>query len=345
MKKLGFISFAVLSILLIFGATLAPALEPIPKESGFSGFIRPGVGYLRFKSNLVASFLGFDLADERIDSLGSPDSQSTGLALIPFSLEYTFASTRTQLFLGTDLTDLIRFDFTQQAGIKQEIGKLGLFQAGFLFNGIPAKVWKDPYLTGQDRSDTKRYANGARLTWDSIFGSQLQVRYTYRKIDIGSERSGDSIPTLTSSERDRLDREGDRHVGEIWYRFNWAQKHWLAPNFIFTRSDLDGDAMAGDAFDFRLTYSYFGDPFKFIINGFIGQEDFDKRNPIFDKKRDDDRYGGQAQILYKNPWNWRLFGSNPINFYISGAYGKTDSNISFYDQEAIFGTAGLFIKW
>jgi hypothetical protein len=345
MKRLGFISVAALSILLIFGATLAPALEPIPKESGFSGFIRPGIGYMRFKSNMVASFLGFDLSEERIDSLGSPDSQSTGMALIPFSLEYTFASTRTQLFLGTDLTDLIRFDYTQQAGIKQEIGKVGLFQAGVLFSGIPAKVWKDPYLTGRDRSDTKRYSNGGRLTWDRIFGSQLQVRYTYRKIDIDSEKSGDSIPTLNSSQRDRLDRNGDRHIGEIWYRFNWARKHWLAPSFIYTRSDLDGDAMAGDAYDLQLTYSYFGDPFKFIINGFIGQEDFDKSNPIFDKKRDDDRYGAQAQILYKNPWNWRLFGSNPINFYISGAYVKTDSNINFYDQEAIFGTAGLFIKW
>ena len=98
MKKAGFVVPVALSILLIFGVTLALALEPIPQESGFSGFIRPGGGYMRFKSNLVASFLGFDLSDEKINSLTSkPDSQSTGIVLVPFSLEYTFASTRTQL--------------------------------------------------------------------------------------------------------------------------------------------------------------------------------------------------------------------------------------------------------
>ena len=108
MKKSSIIGLVALSILLLFGVNFAAALEPIPKESGFSGFIRPGVGYLNYKSNMVASFLGNDLSDKKINSLDdSPDSQSTGIALVPFSLQYTFASTRTQLFLGTDLTDLI----------------------------------------------------------------------------------------------------------------------------------------------------------------------------------------------------------------------------------------------
>jgi hypothetical protein len=150
MKKSTIIVFAALSILLLYGADFATALEPIPKESGFTGFIRPGVGYMRFKSNMVASFLGFDLSEEKIDSLSdSPDSQSTGIALVPFSLEYTFASTRTQLFLGTDLTDLIRFDYSQQFGVKQGIGSFGILQGGILFSGIPARCGKTPmWLTG-----------------------------------------------------------------------------------------------------------------------------------------------------------------------------------------------------
>ncbi|MCP3869355.1 MAG: DUF2860 domain-containing protein, partial [Gammaproteobacteria bacterium] len=209
MKKAHFLTIALMIFMLLYGANLATALEPIPKESGFSGFIRPGVGAMRYKTNMVASFLGYDLSKETNDSLSdSPDAESTGIALVPFSLQYTFASTRTQLFLGTDLTDLIRFDYTQQVGIKQGIGKLGILQGGFLFSGIPAKVWKDPYLVGQDRDDTKRKSNGGRLTWDRILGSKLQLRYTYRKIDIDSEKSGDSIPSLTDSGRDRLDRNG-----------------------------------------------------------------------------------------------------------------------------------------
>lgn len=63
--------------------------------------------------------------------------------------------------------------------------------------------------------------------------------------------------------------------------------------------------MASDAYDFQLTYAYFGDPFKFIANGFIGKEDCDKKNPIYDKTRDDDHYGVSGSIYYKNPWGWR----------------------------------------
>ncbi|MGD8257992.1 MAG: hypothetical protein PVG70_06375 [Desulfobacterales bacterium] len=48
--------------MLVLGANLATALDPIPAESGFSGFIRPGVGYINYKSNMVASFLGYDLS-------------------------------------------------------------------------------------------------------------------------------------------------------------------------------------------------------------------------------------------------------------------------------------------
>jgi hypothetical protein len=337
---------AVFLAISLAGADMATALESVPMESGFNGFIRPGVGYMRYKTNMTASFLGFDLSEEKTDSLtGSPDAQSSPVVLIPFQLGYTFASTRTEVFLGTELTDLIRFDLAQQLAVKQEIGRFGLIQAGFLFNGIPAEVWKDPYLVGQDRNETKRRSNGGRLVWDRIFGIPLQAQYTYRKIDIGSEKSGESIPRLTGAQRDLLDRNGDRHIGEILYRIRFAKKHSLNPTFIYTRDDLDGDAMAGDAYDFQLTYGYKGNPFIFTGNAFYGFEDYDKENPIYLKTRDDDRYGATGTLYYRNPWGWNLFGSNPMSFYVGVAYVKTDSNIDFYDQEGIIATGGVFLKW
>jgi hypothetical protein len=200
-------------------------------------------------------------------------------------------------------------------------------------------------VVDQNRNETSRPSNGGRLVWDRVFGSQLQAQYTYRKIDISSEKSGDSIPRLTSSKRVRLKRDGDRHVGEALYRFNFAKTHTLAPAFIYTREDLDGDAMANDTYDFRLTYAYFGDPFVITANGFFGKADYHKKNPIYGKTQDDDRYGVQGNLFYKNPWGWRLFGSNPMNFYVSAAYVDIDSNIDFYDQEAILATGGVFFKW
>jgi len=348
MKKSGFITVAAIAAFLLLGATWASALDPIPQESGFSGFIRPGVGYLKYKSNMVASIQGFDLSEENISSYNdSPDSETTALVTLPFTLAYTFASSRTQLFLGTDLTDLIRFDMSQQLGVKQGIGNFGILQGGFLFSGMPAKVWKDPYLTGVDRDDTKRKDTGVRLTWDRIFGSKFQVQYTYRKVDIDSEKSGNSIGSLTSSDRKLLERDSDRQTADIGYRFYFAKNHILAPAFIYTHDDRDGKAMKNDAYDAMLTYAYFNrnNPFSFTGNAYIGQADYDKRNPIYDKKQEDDRYGIQGTLYWENPWKWSLFGSNPMNFFVGGAYAKTDANIDFYDQEAIMGNVGVFFKW
>ena len=346
MRRKSFLTFATLIIVLFMGANLASALDPIPVESGFHGFIRPGVGYLNYKSNMVASFLGFDLSEKKTNSrTDTPSSESTGIVLVPFSLQYTFASTRTQLFLGTDLTDLIRFDYTQQAGVKQEIGRFGLLQGGVLFSSIPAKVWKDPYLIDQNRKDTNRTSNGARLVWDRIFGVELQAQYTYRKIDVSSEKSGESVATLTDSDRKLLERDGDRHMGEVLYRFRFADKHTLAPTIRYTNDDRDGDAMASDGFDFQLTYAYLSKPIIFTANAAIGQADYDQKNPIYDKTRDDDRYGLQGNLYYQNPWGWSLFGSNPMSFYGGAAYAYSDSNIDFYDQEAIMITGGVFFKW
>ena len=348
MTKSGFIAVATNAVFLLLGATWASALDPIPQESGFSGFVRPGVGYLKYKSNMVASIQGFDLSKEKNDDRNdSPDSETTALVTLPFNLAYTFASTRTQLFFGTDPTDLMRFDLSQQIGVKQGIGNFGILQGGFLFSGTPAKVWKDPYLEGEDRDDTKRKSTGARLVWDRIFGSFFQVQYTYRNVDIDTEKSGESLNFLTSSERNLLERDSDRQSVDLSYRFHFAKSHILAPAFIYTHDDRDGKAMKNDAYDFQLTYVFLerGNPFSFTGNAYLGQADYDKRNPIYGKTQEDDRYGIQGTVYYENPWGWSLFGSRPMNFFVGGAYAKTDANIDFYDQEAIMGSVGVFFKW
>lgn len=62
----SFITAALIAAFL-FSVDLSVALEPIPQESGFSGFIRFGAGYLNSKSNMVAIFLGLDLSDQKTE--------------------------------------------------------------------------------------------------------------------------------------------------------------------------------------------------------------------------------------------------------------------------------------
>jgi hypothetical protein len=298
---------------------------------------------LNIKSNTVAKVLSFDLSDQKISSLGDePDSKSTMLFTVPFKLAYTFTGTRTEVFLGTDVGDLLSFDTAQQLGVKQEIGSLGLFQAGLLFSGT-VRVWKDPYVTGQNRDDTSRKNMGGQVVWDKVFGSNLELEYSLRKVDIGSEKSGEFLG-LTNSEQDRLDRNGTVHKASAGYGFKFGN-HKLVPQFVLFYEDLDGEAMANTGGDLQMTWIYNGDPLAFALNGYVGLADYDKRNPVFGKTREDDRYGVSATVYYKNPWGWSLFGSEPMRFFVTGAYFGVNSNIDFYNQEAILGMAGITFRW
>jgi opacity protein-like surface antigen len=345
MFKTGFV-VAALVIVLLVGANVALALDPIPKQPGFSGYIQPGLGYLSIKSNMVAKVLSFDLSDQKINNLNDePDSQSTALFSLPFKLAYTFQGGRTQVFLGTEVGDLLSFDTAQQLAIKQEVGSLGVMQAGLLFSGA-TRVWKDPYVTNQSRDDTDRRNIGAQFTWDKMFGSNLELEYSIRKIDIGSEKSGqDPALALTNSEQDRLDRNGVAHKVSAAYQFTFAEKHRITPEIALSYDDLDGEAMANTGVDLKLNYTYLGDPLTLVFNASVGQADYDKSNPIYGKTRDDDRYGVSATVYYKNPWGWQLFGSEPMQFFVTGAYSITDSNIDFYNQEALLGMGGVAFRW
>jgi hypothetical protein len=331
------------AIFLLLAANAALALDPILKQSGFSGFIQPGFGYLSISSNTVAKVLSFDLSDERINGLNDePNSESTAIFTVPYKLAYTFAGSRTEVFIGTEVGDLLSFDTAQQLGIKQEFGTLGVFQAGLLFNGT-TRVWKDPFVTGQDRDDTSRQNMGAQFVWDKIFGSLLEFEYSIRKVDIGSEKSGEFL-NLSNSAQDRLDRNGIVHRGSLGLGFKFGN-HTLAPQVTVFFEDLDGEAMANTGADIQLTYLYSGDPITLVLNGYVGQAEFDKRNPVFGETREDDRYGASATVYYKNPWGWTLFGSEPMQFFVTGAYFGVNSNIDFYNQEAVLGLAGVAFRW
>jgi len=337
------IAAIVFSLSMVLSGSPAIALDPISQQSGFSGFIQPGAGYLSIKSNTVAKVLSFDLSDKRINDLDEePDSESTAIFTVPFKLAYTFAGSRTEIFLGTEVGDLLSFDTAQQLGLKQGIGWLGVLQAGLLFSGN-VRVWKDPFVTGEDRDDTSRRNVGGQLVWDKVFGSNLELEYSVRKVDIGTEKSGESLG-LNNSEQDRLDRNGNVHRASAGYGFKFG-KHKLTPQIGLSYEDLDGEAMANNGVDLQLTYLYDGDPVTLVLNGYVGQADYDKSNPVFDKTREDDRYGAMATVYYKNPWGWTLFGSEPMRFFVTGAYYAIDSNIDFYSQEAILGMGGVAFRW
>ena len=184
------------------------AQEIISKEKGFSGYTRLSYGYLNIRTNSIARFLNNELSHNPIASLSeSPTRKSLGIFTFPFELRYTFVPEFTQVFIGNDLEDLLRFDVSQQLGIKQRINKFGILKASILYSTIPTLVWEDPFVINELREETRRTSFGFRLTWDMLMFSKFRLQYSFRDIAIANEFSGSSL-NLSENEKNTRRNNG-----------------------------------------------------------------------------------------------------------------------------------------
>lgn len=333
------ILFSIVS-LTVFGFFLATpvlSMQPIPKESGISGFINVGAGGISVENNMIAGNSLGDIGNKRISSLtDSPDSNEDMILVLSGELAYTFASTRTQLFFGNSLEDFIRFETATLVGVRQELSDNSLLEASFVFSGIPTEVWADPYVVDQNRSETDRTATGMRLGYDKILGSDFQIQFTWRNIEVDDELSGLTQLVeqgdLTVAQTQLLDREGNSYQFEVLHPFRFEKgKHVIVPAFNYTRLDLNGEAMANDRYQGQVTYFYTGEIFNVAANLLYAYADYDETNPIYLKTQNDNIYGGTLSAFYKN-----LLGVEQLNLVGTIAAVKSDANIDFYDTKVGF---------
>lgn len=332
-----------ITLLCLFGGS-AYALDPIPQKPGFSGFIRAGVGAMKYRSNLVSGNPLMDVGNEAIRSLtDKPETESVGMGAFNFELAWTFES-RTQVTFGSQLEDIARLELGQQLAVKQELPDKSIVSAGFLFSSIPTQVWKDPYVTGVPRKETDRSSKGIRLVYDKIAGTGLEVRYSYRQIDIDDEQSGLALG-LSLPQMDLLQRDGDNHRIDLNYAMALHRQHRIIPSLSYFKMDRDGEAMSNSGEDAQLTYIYLAPPMTMVVNGLVGKADYDETNPIFWEKQKDDHLGANIQLVYRNPFGWKPFGHENFSLFVAGGYLLIDSNIDFYDTEALTGLAGALFRF
>jgi hypothetical protein len=334
----------VLCLGLLAMATQVQAGEPIPKDSGFSGFVQLGAGVMSMESNMVAgSSSTGDLGSRTISSMyESPDSETETSVVINGELRYTFGESGTQVFFGNSLEDLVRYDFTSQIGVRQDVGRVGIVGGGLLFTSFPTEVWEDPYMTNTRRQKTDRSAQGVRLTWENIMSSKFDVRYSYRDISIDDEYSGlTELPgAVNAYNRSLLDREGDQVNLTGEYTFVLNDKNLLKPSLSITVDDLDGGAMASDTVGLQLTHTYLGERYVFISNVYIASEESDKRNPIFNKTQESDTLGVGFIAMYKN-----FMDVAGLSLVGNIAYYDVDSNIAFYDANIVTSSVSCLYRF
>jgi hypothetical protein len=99
--------------------------------------------------------------------------------------------------------------------------------------------------------------------------------------------------------------------------------------------------MKNDRIGAQLTYTYaFSERFRMVTNLMYAMADFEERNPIYGKTRDDDRYGVTVASFYE-----KLFDVDNLTGVLSAAYWYEDSNIDFYDTEVIAVTASTMYRF
>jgi hypothetical protein len=313
----------------VFASTAYAQPVGIPQESGFSGFVNGGAGLWRVENNMVKKIGYFKIGDSNISSIDDkPKSEYSMTPILNFNLRYTFASTRTQIFLGNQLEDLLRLDTATLFGVRQELPDQSVIGISYVFSALVTEVYKDPYDTSGSRNGTDRNINGVRLSYDNILSTDLSFQYTYRNIDIDKERSGQAELGYRAG---RLIRDGDQHDVEFLYKYalqDGGMTHTFIPSFKYSRFDLDGDAMSNNFFSFRLNYRYDVEKFAISVNGYYGYADYDKSNPIYGKTREDDRYGFGVIGFYK-----RFLGVDGLALAANAIINRQDSNIDFYDSE------------
>jgi hypothetical protein len=332
------------SVNLLFLATVitggvANAIEPVPDTPGWSGLVTMGLGALDAKTNMVAGIdrYNIDIGEKKINSLSAePDSKSTGMPQLNLNINYTFAS-QTQLYFGNSLENVLQFDTAAIAGVRQQFSDKSILEVGMVSTPFlsPTQTWEDPYVVGVNRKETDRTSRGPRIEYDNILGTGFGVQYTQRKTEIDKERSGTTQLGLPADQAELLKRDGDtrRFVG--YYRFPRIERNVFEIRVGRLSEDLDGKAMSGDQDQIQLTYVYLGDRFTVASNLFAAQQDFDKRNPVFDKTRSDDTLGLGIVVIDKKIFNSKQwFGQASLVWY------DQDSNIDFYDASTAIFTAG-----
>lgn len=298
MKKLA-LSLAVSTL-----AMSASALEPLPPEAGFSGFLAAGAAGGQVESNFLAEILSIDLGNEDIYQYDSPDQTDIIIPSFNFNLGYTFANKKTRMYVGSALENELDLTSNVVLAVRHDFDSLGNMEvAGLLPGAAIVKVWENPYTLGQDRDSTERTTSGGRFTWDKMFGTGLEFVGSYRKIDLDRELSGEGLG-LTDSEVQLLDREGDAIRVELGYAFNFSDDISIRPSAAYLDYDLDGAAMSQDGFEIGIKGVYDAGAYTWVNRAAYQDLDGDKENPLFGQTNDAQVYLLASEVRVPDPFGW-----------------------------------------
>ena len=318
------------------------AQDDIPKTSGFSGFALLGPAYFNVENSLLVtgSPLLDDVGTPQIESIFDPPPSGSAPALyVAFELNYTFSSTRTQLYLGNRLEDLLRLDLFFGLGLRQELPDSSILAASLLLTPLELKYWSDPYIEGEDRMQTGLYLPGLRLRWGRIFNTGLELTATVRQYRFDEENSGNWLVSegrLNPDQRFLLNRDGEVLRLQALYRFE-LKSHRFEPAVRYVKDSHNGAAISNKGFSIRLKYLYLSPKFLLDFNVIYGKRKADEIHPVYEKVVDANRWGMAITAFIPV----KRFDGSVLSVFIGGEFFRENANIDFFDSRITAVNAGL----
>jgi len=325
-------------ICVCLAAGLAAAQEPMPTESGFSGYIEILGAYISTNSQLNT-----DSGNKKTNSLDSSGDRIGKFRPLPIGLiRYTLAEKRTQLYIGVLPENVVQGQFQIEVGARHVLKNgTGLRASVIPVTPLEQETWEDPFVVGQNRDRTDIDSYGVKLAAEHILGSGLTLKYGWARQTINNEKSGAFLLSqpnsfLTAGDLNDLDRDTHFQRLTTQYAFSVGRRMRLMPILRYTRGDAEGDANSFHALRPELSFIYFGSQLQASVNVSAKGEWYDGRRPVFDKKRRAFAPGVFAILGYKNPWGFKKFRIDWFN-----AFFKSNSNIDFYDSSNFITALGL----
>jgi len=319
-------------------AGMAAAQEPMPSESGFSGYIEILGAYISTNSQLTT-----DSDNRKTDSLNESGERVGKVRPFPLGLiRYTFAEKRTQLFLGVLPENVAQGQFQVEAGARHVLTNgTGLRASIIPLTPIAQETWEDPFVVGQNRQRTDINSYGVKLAVENILGSGLTLKYGWARQTLDDEKSGTFLlsqpdSTLSPDDLDDLDRDAHFHRISAEYSFQIAPRMRLVPLLRYTRGDAEGNANSFHALTPQLSFLYFGKQLQASFNAAVQAEWYDRTHPVFNKTRRDIGPGLFAILGYKDPLGFKNFRIDWFN-----AFFKSYSNINFYESSNFITALGV----
>ena len=320
-----------LPVLLAVSISSASLAAPPPQwQAGFSGELAVLAGFSQKKSQFDTDYKNTDNRDHsgetRTKFIGGPLG----------ALQYTFTDEDKQVFLGNNPPDIALGQFNFELGYRQSLTRNGVVSASVLPGLIPTKTWADPYLTGQDRTETDSKVQAARLQYDNVLGSNFSLDLAGGRLKVDDEKSGDSIGSLTPAEKNSLQREAKFFLGKASHRYRLAPTLFLRSGLSYLSHNADGDAMSRNEYGAEAGIANINRDYSLALNVSYRNARFEEANPVFNKKQKDNRYRVNLAYSYGAPFGWTDW-----DFVSITGYSYKHSNIDFYDEKSLILMAGL----